>query len=737
MLVNIRVRLWGTTSWASCLDGSKDQTTTPATPATGPVGTGAQGVGVSNSALLGAQAGPVCTDDWGAGMVNTVDAQDKDEGPGPLAAMGSLFAKSQGVGSWVKGKALELGGDVVDGVADVVGGAHDLAGDAVSGLAQGMGTVVSGAGDLLGDGVEAVQSGWGKAVNGGLDLAGAVVDGGLDLVGDKVNQKASVVAGLAGVLGQDELAGTISGLGQSSDAWLDSKGDALGEAMDAHGDGLEAEIVASGAVLNDVITGGSAGIADGITSLGDKVDAVLDAVGEGFDLGGDKVEAAMDWLAEGHSTVAALWDKIDRTLLGELKDNPHADRLYGGVELHSAGGNALSEYGLPLTPEAWLVQDQIDGGKLRRVYERSVVTELMLSGVLGAETFGMTELPENLDGLSDEKLAEVFAAIGQNVGSGEALLDALPNELRHDLQEAVVKNYVALANTTEGATFVLELLPTDTAGLKDHAVQEAMDWVNKDTLPNGFVPSDDIMQARDTAQGIANIQGVDNTFSLPIPYANTVPNIVGRGLQPTDGAQNLHALLGMMDDHVTTVGTGYSQGGAALNEAVTMQGSDESLSQLDFAVGLASMGGGDMNGGTGHFGGEVNGTQFLSLVNEEDPAAAIHPNQDLIDQLKAMWNFTKDPEEQEGDGALHSSTCKDDVLATGCDIPTVEGQLEGEGTFGYPADVLQGQIEALLNGHYADSSYQQLDDFEWDLRDKNFSPLVDPPAVGPASWADE
>jgi hypothetical protein len=645
---------------------------------------------------------------WGLGAAKTAEADDQ---PGFWDKARSAVGLTEAVAAGVAGKVKKGVGDVVDFAADGIGSGLDLAGDVVSGAAARAGDGVAAAGDWVGDGVETIQAGWGSVVGSGYDLVGDAAELGLDLVGDGMRSRAEAGASVLELVGMDRLGEALELAGASADRALDLAGAMVDERVDERGEEVESFIRGGGEAANALLTGGARDLGRGIAIGGQAVDATLDLSALGWDVLGDALEGLMDRSAAKDFLAADAWLQLTQFDVKDRARDKDVDRLYGGVELLQEAGNQLSEYGIPLTDAAWDLQRLIDGGKLEQHYKQSVVSTLVEAGVVDLSELGVDALPASFQELERGQLQDWIDIIESKVGSGEALLDALPDDVRHDLQEAVIHAYVEEANQHEGATFILELLPTDTDNLRADMGHEGADWLLHDQLPDGFVPSEKVLEARDTALGVSTIQGgPDNTFALPVPYANSVPNVMLRDLVPTDGAHNLQALLGLIDDGVTTVGTGYSQGAAALNEAVRQQGEDSSLPTLDYAVSLAAMGGADMAGGEGWYAGQTNGTQMFSAVHAEDPARYIHTDQSELMQLLSLVNFKfADGERRltKGDGDLHGKTCADVPEEEACALDPVTQQPEHEGTLGYPAGRLEEHLQDLFDGKHSNEEFER------------------------------
>ncbi|MEM6928626.1 MAG: hypothetical protein AAF602_16940, partial [Myxococcota bacterium] len=166
-----------------------------------------------------------------------------------------------------------------------------------------------------------------------------------------------------------------------------------------------------------------------------------------------------------------------------------------------------------------------------------------------------------------------------------------------------------------------------------------------------------------------------------------------------------------VDPSVTTVASGYSQGGAAvLDYALDPRGEFPDRTTLDYALALAPMGGTDTRGGEGIWAGRVGNTQLLSIAHPDDPARHIHTDEGIVDVsgnsgdfVESAIDFTR-PDghpDKRGYGALHSGYDRFDPTA---------------GTWGYPMTAFRAQTEALFRGDHARHDYTRLGDWTYDNR---------------------
>ncbi|MDP2316353.1 MAG: DUF4157 domain-containing protein [Pseudomonadota bacterium] len=608
---------------------------------------------------------------------------------------------------------------VVSGAGSLVAAAGEKVGAAANTALDFVGHAASVTADVVGDGVAAVTDAAAKVTSGAADLVGDGVAWGADVVGDGLELAHDVTGGVIPTGGLDEKLDTW---GQDVDGRLDEGGQAAAA----------------------VLTGAGAKVDQGLDTAGERVAATADGWGDWVQSGADAKGAqlhdgfdhAADYLEERLQGVRDVWS-LDQ----------EASLLYGKIDLPTSSGEFVQQYseaGIPLTSEAWEMQDAIDGGTLHRLYDQSLVSHLAEAGLLeGAlSDLDLDALPTHLADLAPEQMDQLLAAARAQYGDGQAFLDNLDPKLRRELQDDTLLAYIDEANASEDGTFILEMLPTDTSRTGRDLLEGLKDLLLLGRLPDDFRVGPEVGKARYTALELAgNAEGP--VFALPVPYANVPSNVIARYGVPSDGSANMSSLLGRLDDDLTTVGTGYSQGGAAVWDQLTNQ--SEGGPRLDEALLLAPMGGTDGEGGTGVYAGQVNGTETLSVAHEADPAALIHADQNPIafgeamvnfvtqnsaddgaikDLVNGMWHFRH---EQEGDGALHGSTCEGVLTdAMACETRTPDQEAAELGTLGYPAEIVSQLADLLQSGDYEmDENYMYVGEWSFDLRELNATYAVE------------
>lgn len=267
-----------------------------------------------------------------------------------------------------------------------------------------------------------------------------------------------------------------------------------------------------------------------------------------------------------------------------------------------------TQTGLPMTPEAWKMQNTIDGGKLYDVYKQ----------------------------------------MEAQVKAGK-----LPKE---QLEQAAIDNYIKMANETKGSSFILEVMPTEMQWSTGGAVDKA----GGNTGIGDYRVGGDVAQTRRIAESVSDTiakksgQNPDSAdpeqikkakaqvFALMVPYNNGAENIAAHDAKPMDAVENLHNMLGKLDKNVNTVATGYSQGGGAVLEYAHKYGGQDGLDKI---IALAPMGGADRFGADGVYSGNIKGqdnrswwdklnpfskkqddpgVDTLSIMNAADPAKNIY-----------------------------------------------------------------------------------------------------------------
>jgi len=245
------------------------------------------------------------------------------------------------------------------------------------------------------------------------------------------------------------------------------------------------------------------------------------------------------------------------------------------------------------------------------------------------------------------------------------------------------------------------LLPTDTENVSTDMIG----------TPNSFSSIPELMGARNTSVSLA--QGrTENSFGLAIPYANNIANVLDRSGDPTDGADNLNAVLALLNPEVETIGNGYSQGGAAVLSAVARPKGGRALDQ---AIALAPMGGCNRQGGKGLWAGKVGETSVVCATHSKDPAADITPGGGNWEMAKKAYSF----EERPLDRALHSDTCEWQGQKSGlCDAAP-----DTQGTHGYPEPLVEQAVQlSETSDERNPQAYQRIQDWEWDQRELTHTP---------------
>lgn len=238
-----------------------------------------------------------------------------------------------------------------------------------------------------------------------------------------------------------------------------------------------------------------------------------------------------------------------------------------------------SALGLPLTAVAWREQDAVDGGALRRAF----------SQVFGRPT--------------------------------AALLAGLRDPLTHPAQAQVLARWhEALDRDPQGA-LILELLPTEMSlGEAARALLDTAQDLQSGEGINDFRVSEELTLIRFYHRHLAatlRAQGL-HPRALVLPYSNTPENVVATWGRASDGAERLLAVLDRLRPGLPTAAIGYSQGAAAVREAV-----QRGAERLDQAVLLAPMGGAQGGGEHGVWAGAAGRTQVLAIVNHDDPARQV------------------------------------------------------------------------------------------------------------------
>lgn len=626
-----------------------------------------------------------------------------------------------------------LADNVLPGVADIISGGGGVLGDAISAGGGFLGDLVTGGSSLLGD-----------VVSGGGHLLGDLIEGGGGLLSDGVGFLSNVASdgiGWGVGLGQDLLGGIAdldTGIGWIDDA-VDGATGGLSDLL-GWGGGLAQDLVEGGGdLLSMAIDGFSGWTSDALGGLSDMLDAGISGLGG---LLGDGISGLSDLLGSGLREGTALLGSGLGALASTLSSASQSVRDFFGldnkpndftgyIEVRPSGDGFTEQYselGIPLTSDAWGFQDQVDGGKLHDMYDRSMLGSLQNSGVLddlvSQGVLQPDQVPSDFSQLNSQQLRDLTSIVQANTGNAEQFLNSLSREDRVNFQQTILHNYMEMARNDTNAAFIFEMLPTETGGTGADMADSAFDAAIQGQGPNNFAVGEAVGKARVSDVNLAQHyqQQGRNTYGLVVPYANTPSNVVGRTGTPTDGSDNLQNYLSMLVDpvtgqrNITTVAAGYSQGGAAVLDYVDRYG-DTGL--LDNAVAIAPMGGTDRHGGTGVNNGNWNGVNTLSVMNEQDPAQHIHGD-NLLSLLPGMVNFsaTHIPG-MAGEGDRHgtywgSPGSTDYALPPGVDAT----DAFSAGTFGYPTEYIQPMITDLLNGEYNRYQYGRRGDWDYDLNEE-------------------
>jgi hypothetical protein len=493
------------------------------------------------------------------------------------------------------------------------------------------------------------------------------------------------------------------------------------------GKGIWGGVKKGGALAWDGVSGAyglGLGAVHGVANL---ATTAVGAVGQGAEWLGDKLGADKSgpagWVGKGVSGVGSGLQGGAGGVREFFGLDQDGNDFTGHVDIPRDSDEHTQQYselGLPMTEDAWAMQNAIDGGKLAEEYDRTLLSSLQAGGVLQRlvrdGVIKADSIPESFDELDPAEFERLITAIKQELGSGRAFLDSLKPEEREEFQEQVIHNYMGRAKNDENAAFMLELMPTDTTGMPGQMLEATGDALIRGQGANDFKVGETVGKIRQGAVSMADSLRArgDNVYALPVPYANTVPNIIGRTGKPSDGADHMHNYLEHLGPDMTTVATGYSQGGAAVMDYLDRYGDQDGL---DYALALAPMGGTDQHGGNGVYSGEMNGVSTLSIMNQRDPAQGIHGDY-LVDLIDPMLTFVSEGKQQQRglDGSLHSGFYGDP------DHPLPEGvdplEAMAAGTMGYPTQYVEPMLDDLFGGRYSDTPYARRGDWNFDLRDE-------------------
>lgn len=493
------------------------------------------------------------------------------------------------------------------------------------------------------------------------------------------------------------------------------------------GRGLWGGIKKGGGLLWDGVTAVGGAAQSVVHTVADVGSKGVDAVGRGAEWLGNKLGADNDgakgWIGKGIRGIGTGMQSGADSVRDTFGLDQDGNDFTGHVDIAEDGDEHIQQYselGLPMTEDAWTMQSDIDGGKLQDTYDRTLLSSLQQGGVLNrlvAEgKISGDRIPESFDQMDPEQFDALVGSVRSELGSGRGFLDSLEPEERESFQEQVIHNYMRRAKNDEDAAFMLELMPTDTTDIPGQMLESAGDALIRGQGANDFKVGEFVGRIRQGAVTMSERlqeQG-DNVYALPVPYANTVPNIVGRNATPTDGADHLHNYLEHLGPEMKTVTTGYSQGGAAVLDYIARYGDQDGL---DYALALAPMGGADQHGADGVFSGEFNGVETLSVMNQGDPAKGLHGDH-LVDLIDPMWTFVDSGrQEKRGlDGNLHAGHYGDDAhpLPPGADPRAAMAA----GTMGYPTEYVSPMLDDLFNGRMDGQGFKRRGDWDFDLRDE-------------------
>ena len=706
-------------------------------------------------------AGDVASGVWNTGgqLLNTAMDPNKSVGEKLWSGAGQVVG---GVWNTAGNVLSDAGGVVGNAYSTVQSAVHtgaDIGTSLVGGLADNVlpavADIISGGGGVLGDLVQTGGNFLGDVVSGGAGLLGDVVSGGAGLLGD-------VVGGAGGLLsdGVDFVSGLASegiggavGLGQDllgGIAGLDTGIPFIDDLVDGATGGLSDLLGAGGGLMQDLVEGGGSLLSLGIdtfsgwtsgalSGLGDLLDSGItglggllgDGIGGLSDLLGSGLREGSALLGEGLGSVANMLSGASQSVRDFFGLDNKPNDFTGYIEMRPSGDGFTEQYselGIPLTSDAWGFQDQVDGGKLHDMYDRSMLGSLQNSGVLddlvSQGVLQPDQVPSDFSQLNSTQLRELTSVVQANTGNAEQFLNSLSREDRTNFQQTILHNYMEMARNDTNAAFIFEMLPTETGGTGADMADSAFDAAVQGQGPNNFAVGEAVGKARVSDVNLAQHyqQQGRNTYGLVVPYANTPSNVVGRTGTPTDGSDNLQNYLNMLVDpvtgqrNITTVAAGYSQGGAAVLDYVDRYG-DTGL--LDNAVAIAPMGGTDRHGGTGVNNGNWNGVNTLAVMNEQDPAQHIHGD-NLLSLLPGMVNFSAtNLPGMAGEGDRHGTYwgapgATDYTLPDGADRTAAFSA----GTFGYPTQYIQPMITDMLNGEYNNYEYGNRGAWDYDLNEE-------------------
>ncbi|MCK6522062.1 hypothetical protein L6R49_11530 [Myxococcota bacterium] len=628
--------------------------------------------------------------------------------------------------------AKDLGNKALEGAKDLGAGALDLGKAAVNKVAD-VGTAAA----------KGIWNTGKAAVTGVVDTAAAAGKGLLNVGGDLLSGAWNAAASLgSGALGAGEE--LLSGLGAAGGSLWGGVTDAAKNFGDwgAMGESLWGGAKGAGSALWGGVQGAGGSLVGGVT----------DAAGAAWDglknAGGSLKEGALNTLDEGWgaltSTVgnaaAGFINTLDAGIgLGWIDNwiqNGSAEavtedsdsRYYSTAPLNTtdnkyAAGTQIpqntteftqqfSGLGIPLTDEAWARQNAIDGGKLKRLHDTTLLGTLSDAGVLDqlvqSGDISAEDAQQDFSAMEPEALAELVRTV-DGAGATQDFFAAMDSKTWTTFQEGILDSYIAMANADpEKAAFFLDVLPTE-LDIKPSILE-----LTGDEAPNDFRAGAVTSMMREgsvRASELLREQGKE-TYGLVVPYANTAENIVRNQGSPVDGTEHLSRYLGQLDARTTTMASGYSQSGAAVLDYANQHGGTQGL---DYVNAIAPMGGADRQGGDGVWAGTVRaneqdpGVQVTSFMNHADPAKYIHTADGNAAFHAALANFAM-PESifgvdtKKGDGELHAG------------FPDESNRDPQHGSNGYPMDMAVNYIGDMLNGEYTNKDYGRIGDWTPDRR---------------------
>jgi hypothetical protein len=628
--------------------------------------------------------------------------------------------------------AKNLGNKVWEGAKDVGNGALDLGKAAVN--------------KVVDVGTAAATGLWntGKAaVNGVVDTAAAAGKGLLNVGGDLLSGAWNTVASLgSGALdaGKELLGGLgdaggsiwggVTGAVKNFGDW-GAMGESLWGGAKGAGSSLWGGVKGAGGALVGGVTDAAGAAWDGLKNAGGSLkEGALNTLDEGWGALTSTVgNAAAGFINTLDAGIGLGWiDNWIQNGSAEMVTEDSDERYYSSAPLNTTDNKyadatqipqntteftqQFSGLGIPLTDEAWARQNAIDGGKLKRLHDTTLMGTLSDAGVLDklvqAGDISAEDAQQDFSAMEPEALAELVRTV-DGAGATQDFFAAMDSKTWTTFQEGILDSYIAMANADpEKAAFFLDVLPTE-LDIKPSILE-----LTGEDAPNDFRAGAVTSMQREgsvRASQILRDQGKE-TYGLVVPYANTAENIVRNEGAPVDGTDHLSRYLGQLDERTTTMASGYSQSGAAVLDYANQFGGTQGL---DFIDAIAPMGGADREGGDGVWAGTIRaneqdqGVQVASFMNHDDPAKYIHTADGMAAFHAALANFAL-PEEifgvdlKKGDGQLHAG------------FPDANNRDPQNGSNGYPMDMSVNYLTRLLNGEFANKDYERVADWTPDRR---------------------